>query len=60
MLAMHSHEALSRALITERSPQLRTRRRFRPSGGAAVRRFRPAGHGSRRVAPASSAGCLNA
>jgi hypothetical protein len=59
---MNPHPALSQALITEFNGE-RTRvrrRRFRPSGGAAVRRFRPAGHGSRRVGPASSAECLNA
>ena len=34
--------------------------RFRPSGGAAVRRFRPWGHGFRRAVTAASGGCLSA
>ncbi len=59
---MNPHPALSQALITEFNGE-RTRvrrRRFRPSGGAAVRRFRPLGHGASRPAAALCAGCQNA
>jgi hypothetical protein len=57
---MNPHPALSQALITEfNGERTRVRRRFRPSGGAAVRMFRPLGHSRRVPAPASSAGCLN-
>ena len=60
---MHPHPAIAQALITEFDGE-RTRvarhRRFRPTGGAAVREFRPLGHGVRRAAPAPCAGCPNA
>jgi hypothetical protein len=58
---MHPHTALSLALMDElHGERTRVRRhRFRPSGGAAVRMFRPLGHSRRVPAPASSAGCLN-
>ena len=59
---MNPHPALSQALITEFNGE-RTRvrrRRFRPSGGAAVRRFRPSGHGAQAAAAPASAGCPNA
>ena len=60
---MHPHPAFSQALIAEFNGE-RTRiarhRRFRPSGGAAVREFRPLGHGRRRSVSAASAGCQNA
>jgi hypothetical protein len=60
MRSMHPHPALSLALMNElHTERSRVRRRFRPSGGAAVRMFRPLGHGARRPVPAACAGCLN-
>jgi hypothetical protein len=57
---MHPHPALSQALSHEiQSDRIRVARRsrFRPSGGAAVREFRPVGHGRRVAATAACAGC---
>ena len=62
MLPMHPHPALSQALMTVYSAE-RTRvrrRRYRPSGGAAVRMFRPPGHGASSGALAPCAACPNA
>ena len=60
---MNPHPALSQALITQFNGE-RTRitrhRRFRPTGGAAVREFRPLGHGPRRAVTAPCAGCPTA
>jgi hypothetical protein len=59
---MNPHPALSQALITEFNGE-RTRvrrRRVRPSGGAAVRMFRPVGHGRGPSVAALCAGCPNA